>query len=168
MRPAAVGAIVVNACFIHGLDSSSRGSKGTYFRSHFPDMLVPDFDGPFAGRMVTLYQLLAGKSGLILVGSSFGGLMATVFAIENAAAVRRLILLAPALNFPEFTPYHGRKTVVPATIYLGRRDTVTPPGQVRPLAVETFASLLWHETDDDHLLRCTFPRIDWPGLLAPS
>lgn len=159
---------MVNACFIHGLDSSSRGSKGAYFRRHFPDMLMPDFDGPFAGRMAALCQLLAGRSDLILVGSSFGGLMATVFAIENAAAVRRLVLLAPALNFPEFTPYRGRKTAVPATIYLGSRDTVTPPEQVKPLADETFASLLWHETDDDHLLRRTFPRIDWPGLLAPG
>ena len=32
--------------FIHGLDSSSRGTKGTFFRGRYPEMLMEDFSGP--------------------------------------------------------------------------------------------------------------------------
>ena len=62
--------------FIHGLDSSSRGSKALWFKEHFPVMLVPDFTGSLEERMDTLIHKVAGSENLVLVGSSFGGLMA--------------------------------------------------------------------------------------------
>ena len=32
--------------FIHGLDSSSRGTKGSFFRERYPGMFMEDYSGP--------------------------------------------------------------------------------------------------------------------------
>ena len=153
--------------FLHGLESSSRGTKAEWFRQHFPDMVIPDFVGTLTERMTDLNDLLAGKDNLVLIGSSFGGLMATIFALENSERTNRVILLAPALNYPEFEKYRGRSTRVPARLYTGRLDTLCPPEKIIPLATEIFSNLTIHEADDDHLLRKTFPSIRWHELLSP-
>jgi len=152
--------------FLHGLESSSQGTKARWFRHHFPAMLIPDFVGTLEERMTDLNRQLAGRDNLILIGSSFGGLMATIYALENESRLRKIFLLAPALNFDEFAAYLGRTSRVPAYLYLGRKDTVCPPETVLPLALATLTNLTVHESDDDHLLRTTFPAIDWHGLLA--
>ncbi|MBT8490511.1 MAG: alpha/beta hydrolase, partial [Deltaproteobacteria bacterium] len=88
--------------FIHGLESSSQGTKGIYFRERYPDMIIEDYPGSFEERMLKLNKVLSDKKDLILVGSSYGGLMASVFTCTNEERVTRLILLAPALNLEEF------------------------------------------------------------------
>ena len=76
--------------FLHGLDSSSQGTKGKYFKEKFPGMLVPDFSGSLSIRMEKLYDILSGKTEITLIGSSYGGLMATIFTLENEAKVKNL------------------------------------------------------------------------------
>ena len=129
-------------------------------------MLVSDFTGNLQTRMAKLYDVLTDQSDIILVGSSFGGLMATIFAMENETAVKRMILLAPALNFSEFLPYQHRKVAVPVWIFQGIHDTVTPLPVVAAMAKDIFPALNFKKVDDDHLLGQTFHTIDWPGLLV--
>ena len=93
--------------------------------------------------------------------------MASVFAIEHPQTVKRLILLAPALNFPEFSGY-AATCPAPTLLYIGRRDTVCPPQEVLPPARRLFTDLTVHQTEDDHLLRQTFTAIDWSCLLSES
>lgn len=151
--------------FLHGLASSSRGTKATWFHSRCPQMLIPDFAGSLPERMDRLRSLLAAGKEYLLIGSSYGGLMAAVHAIEHPEQVSRVILLAPALNFPEFIPYQGRHTDVPALVYLGRRDAVTPPAVVQPLAEQTFTRLECRTMDDDHMLHRVFYEIPWDMLI---
>lgn len=151
---------------MHGLDSSSKGTKARYFQHHFPKMIIPDFTRDLDTRMQQLYAILAGKSDLVLIGSSFGGLMATIYAIENESKVEKLILLAPSLNFPEFTQYHDYQTSVPTTIYQGKHDDVTPLSEIEPAAQKMFNNLHFNIVDDDHLLRKTFNKIMWLDLLT--
>ena len=151
--------------FIHGLDSSSRGTKGTFFRGRYPEMLMEDFSGPLEARMSHLTESLAGKSNLILVGSSYGGLMAALFACRNQARVRRLILLAPALGHADFSPWYATPLEMPAVLYHGRRDTVVPPEQTRQIAERLFRNIESHLVDDDHDLHRIFPALDWDRLL---
>jgi predicted esterase YcpF (UPF0227 family) len=66
--------------FLHGLESSSRGAKAAFLRDLYPDMLIPDFKGSLTERMASLHAILAGQKNIIVIGSSFGGLMATIFA----------------------------------------------------------------------------------------
>lgn len=151
--------------FLHGLESSSQGSKSRWLRQHFPTVGTPDFIGSLNDRMEKLNGILAGKEDFLLIGSSFGGLMATIYAQENEGRVRKVILLAPALNFPDFSSYRGRQTSVPAKLYIGSQDTVCPADVVIPAAQHVFTHLSVHVSDDDHFLRDTFTAIDWAELI---
>lgn len=151
--------------FIHGLESSGQGTKGVFFRENFPDMIIDDFFGPFMERMNKLDQLLLKKTDLILVGSSYGGLMAAIYTLNNETKVRKLILLAPALNLEEFKPYLNKKSLVPVTIYHGRRDDVVPPETVHDSARKVFTDLRYYLVEDDHSLHDTFASMNWDGLL---
>lgn len=155
----------ITRVFIHGLDSSSRGTKGTFFRERYPRMLMSDFSGPLAERMARLEQSLAGKNSLILVGSSYGGLMAALYACNNEARIRRLILLAPALGHADFSPHYEKPLEMPVTLYHGRQDVVVPPGPTRRIAEQLFRNLENHLVDDDHNLHLVFPTLDWDMLL---
>jgi len=147
--------------FLHGLDSSSKGRKGRFFSAHFPDMLVPDFSGDLQSRMTQLNSILNKISNIIMIGSSYGGLMTTLFAMKNENRVKKIILLAPALNFPEFAQLADKKISVPTWIYQGSRDEVTPLTEVKSAAVKTFTKLQFQVSDDDHFLRRTFAEINW-------
>lgn len=151
--------------FIHGLESSNQGTKSIFFREKFPDMIIPTFTGDLQERMKKLKEILSGKSDTRLVGSSFGGLMASLFAMEHEHRVAKIILLAPAINLIEFAP--NRKQIsIPVRIYHGKDDQVIPLAEVEPVAKETFLNLSFHIVDDDHYLHKTFKTIDWDSLLA--
>ena len=152
--------------FIHGLESNNQGTKAVYFRKNFPDMLTPNFPGSLDERMADLRALLSGESDIILVGSSFGGLMASIFVMENEPRVKRLVLLAPAVNLMEFSPYRDRKIQVPVHVYHGRQDEVIPLEDVQGVARQVFSDLTFHAVDDDHYLHKTFEKIEWDRLLS--
>ncbi len=152
--------------FIHGLESNNQGTKAVYFRKNFPGMLTPNFPGSLDERMTKLRALLSEKSDILLVGSSFGGLMASIFAVENEPRVKRLVLLAPAINLMEFTPYRERKLQRPVHLYHGRQDEVIPLEGVQSVARQVFSDLSFHTVDDDHYLHKTFEKIEWDALLS--
>jgi pimeloyl-ACP methyl ester carboxylesterase len=152
--------------FIHGLESSGGGTKGAFFRKQYPDMIVEDYAGSFQKRMEKLGEILAGKNRLILVGSSFGGLMAAVYASLHEDRVHKLVLLAPALHLELFKPYRDRKLYIPVTIFHGMRDEVVPLDAVREIAGKFFALPEFNAVDDDHSLHGTFAVLDWDSLLA--
>lgn len=155
--------------FLHGLDSSSNGTKGRYFKNNFPYFIVPDFDGSLEMRLQKLERLCSVENGeeepVILVGSSFGGLMAARFAAKHPKRTARLILMAPALNFPGLE-IPAEKITVPTYLLIGSRDTVTPAKKVIPIARQTFAHLEINLVDEDHLLHQSFPTLDWKKLLS--
>jgi Predicted esterase len=161
------GAIMgLTRVFIHGLESSSQGAKGVFFRSKYPDMIIEDFIGTFQERMNKLNNLLINKTDLVLVGSSYGGLMATVYTFNNEEKIKKLILLAPALNIEEFTMvYCNKKPHIPVVIYHGKNDDVVPPFSVRDIAQAIFTNLHHTMVNDDHSLHRTFSLMDWDTLL---
>ena len=152
--------------FLHGLESSSKGAKAAFLRDVSPDLKIPDFNGSLAERMASLYDILAGQKNVILIGSSFGGLMATIFAMEYTDALARIVLLAPALNFPEFSRYPIHRIDIPTWMVIGRDDSVTPAEKVLPVARKIFTTLHYDEVKDDHMLARTFRKLDWKSLLS--
>ncbi|MEJ2726874.1 MAG: alpha/beta fold hydrolase [Deltaproteobacteria bacterium] len=152
--------------FIHGLESSNKGTKSVFFKEKFPDMIIPHFTGGLEERMEKLREILLGKSGLNLVGSSFGGLMATLFSVEQPERVKSMVLLAPAINLVKFAPQKTRKISLPVRLYHGKNDRVVPFSEVEPVAKALFADLTVNVVDDDHFLHRTFKSIDWDVLLA--
>ena len=151
--------------FIHGLESTAQGTKGQFFRQLFPQMIIEDYTGDFETRMSKLNSLLASSTDLILVGSSYGGLMAVQFAMGNEGRVKKMILLAPALNLPEFKPPGHTAIQIPVIIYHGTGDDVVNPHIVQKIAIKYFSNLEHNFVDDDHSLHKTFPLIDWKDIL---
>jgi pimeloyl-ACP methyl ester carboxylesterase len=152
--------------FLHGLESSNQGTKSVFFRERYPDMAIPHFTGPLNERMKSLNSVLFQKTGIILVGSSFGGLMAAIFAMENEERVERMILLAPAINLTEFADYRSKTLSVPVWIYHGTSDEVIPLKDVEKVAKGVFRHLSFNVVEDDHYLYKTFRTLDWDRLLS--
>lgn len=160
--------------YLHGLESDSNSGKARLFREWFPGMLTPDFRGSFEERMTQLEPILAGKDSWTIIGSSFGGLMGTVYTCEHPAQVRKLVLLAPALlrdpfgSFLDPSTGSGRRlqpVSVPTIIIHGTLDTVVPLEPVREVAQKFFTNLTYHIVDDDHRLQKTVTETDWKTIL---
>jgi pimeloyl-ACP methyl ester carboxylesterase len=151
--------------FVHGQESSSRGTKGRFFRDLVPEMIIPDFAGDVWTRMAQLNQILSGKSRITMIGSSLGGLMAALFAFQNQERLRTLILLAPALNVPEFDPYLSKRLTLPVTVFHGEHDELIPAEPIQVIAKKVFPNLSFTLLDDDHRLTRTFSTINWAQLL---
>ena len=152
--------------FLHGLESSNQGTKSIFFREKYPDMIIPNFAGELWQRMEKLKGVLSGKSEIAMVGSSFGGLMATLYALEAEEKVAKMILLAPAINLIPFSSHKDRAISVPVWIYHGRSDEVIPLSEVEAVAKKIFRELSFNVVDDDHFLHNTFKEIDWDNLLS--
>jgi len=129
-------------------------------------MILPNFPGSLEERMEALERVLQGRSNIILVGSSFGGLMGTLFALDNEERVRRLVLLAPALNLVEPETYEGRLISVPTWIYHGTGDEVIPIEVIKDIGAKLFKNLTFVELNDDHNLHSTFRDLPWEELLS--
>ncbi len=155
----------ISRVFIHGLDSSSQGTKGSYFKQRYPEMVIGDYSGTLNQRMNRLSEELKDKEHLIIVGSSFGGLMATIFACGNENRVRRLVLLAPALAHTDFSACCRAPLQIPVILYQGSEDTVVLPEPTREVATTIFRNLDYHLVQDDHSLLATFREIAWDNLL---
>lgn len=153
--------------FLHGLESSGKGTKGQYFSKHFPLMKCPDFVGSLEERLIQLELLCDNEKELVFVGSSFGGLMASCFAEKNKQKIKRLILMAPALNFAGYTPPETPLNI-PVLIIIGRHDDITPMDPVLGLVAKTFSSPTTWICDDDHMLHSSFGQLDWQKLLDPT
>ncbi len=152
--------------FIHGLESSNRGTKAVFFRERFPEMIIPTFVGTLPERLSALEESLRDKSDIRIVGSSFGGLMGTLFAMKNEERVKCLVLLAPAIHMIHMAPSKVRKIHIPVHLYHGTEDAVIPLDEVETAAGKYFQRLSFHKVQDDHFLHRTFKTIDWAGLLA--
>ena len=152
--------------FIHGLISSGQGFKANLLRSIFPDILTPDFPGDLDERMSKLEGILADGDHHILIGSSFGGLMAALYACAHPDSVQKIILLAPALSYYAFADAPPAPCAVPTIVYHGRQDTIVPLEPVQALAEQVFTNLQFNVVDDDHMLHDTVQQLDWRALVG--
>lgn len=152
--------------FIHGLESTGRGTKGTYFRERYPGMIIEDYTGSLGERMRQLQAVLQGKQNLVMVGSSYGGLMATLFALTNPGTVLKLILLAPALVMDDAAGNLAGSVDIPVVVYHGRQDEIVPLEPTRRIAETLFTNLTYVVLEDNHALEAQFKMLDWDHLLC--
>jgi hypothetical protein len=95
--------------YLHGFASGPRSSKAQFFRRKFAaagvPMEIPQLDeGRFEDLTISgqlgVIERAVGDRPAILMGSSLGGYLAALFAARHRAQVERLVLLAPAFQFP--------------------------------------------------------------------
>lgn len=152
--------------FIHGLAGSGQGFKATFLRRLYPELVAPDFPGDVRERMAQLEALTGTSAGWTIIGSSLGGLMATVFACTHPGQVDRLVLLAPALPFIDLDANPLPPTTIPVTVVHGLRDEVVPIEKTHEVAQQLFRDLTFIRVDATHDLNTVVPGLDWPALLG--
>jgi len=134
--------------FFHGLESGPHGAKYQSIKSKFP-VESPDFQGlDLVERLAKAEEATRDCKDAVLVGSSFGGLVAALTYDRFPERFRTYILLAPALHTDrsdgiEHVPKDG-------LIIHGIPDDVVPIGPVREFA--RFHKLKLIEVQDDHRL----------------
>jgi pimeloyl-ACP methyl ester carboxylesterase len=99
----------MRAIYLHGFASSPQSTKAQFFRQRLEErgaeVLIPRLDrGDFpaltiSGQLEVIAETVADRPA-ILFGSSLGGYLAALFAARHPALVERLVLLAPAFQFP--------------------------------------------------------------------
>jgi len=96
--------------YLHGFASSPKSSKASFFAAKLaahgiavesPDLNEPDFSTLTVTRMLgQVFDRIRAETGPVaLIGSSLGGFVALQAALRDPAAITRLVLLAPALEF---------------------------------------------------------------------
>ncbi len=154
--------------FIHGYESSGQGFKGQFLKKFFPEILTPDFKGNLEMRMKKLYKILDTNNSIwIIIGSSYGGLMGSIYACEYPEKVFKLILLAPFLTSNEmvFEVLEKNPIDIPVIAFHGKNDMVVNLQKAQVQAKNIFTNLTYNVVDDDHMLRKTMLDIDWKKLV---
>lgn len=94
--------------YLHGFASGPSSSKARYFRGYLesagmqieiPDLAAGDFEHLTLSGQLTVVERLAAGEAVSLAGSSMGGYLAALYAARHPE-VRRVVLLAPAFDFP--------------------------------------------------------------------
>ncbi len=152
--------------YLHGLESTSQSGKARQFAEKFPGMATPDFTGEFEERMQQLYPILGNEKDWTIIGSSYGGLMGTVFTCKHPTQVRKLILLAPALLRERFGSFLDIEPVsVPTVLIHGSEDDIVPLEPVREIAEKLFINLEYIVVEDGHRLHKAFEKLNWEEYL---
>lgn len=166
-----------NIIFIHGLESSGKGFKGNLFNKVLPECLTPDFEkyNPkistktlLKKRMTQLLLILKDKHPWTIIGSSFGGLMGTIYSCQYPERVSKLILLAPYLSTSELDLKKYSSVDVPVIIFHGKNDNVVSSKRSKACAEKLFRNLTYNIVDDDHYLHNIVMTINWQKLVRSA
>ena len=100
---------MIRIVYLHGFASSPQSTKAQFFKRKFDQLSVP-FEAPqldeanferltITGQLAVVERAVAGRPA-VLMGSSLGGYLAALYAARHPGDVERMVLLAPALEFP--------------------------------------------------------------------
>jgi pimeloyl-ACP methyl ester carboxylesterase len=144
--------------FCHGLESGPRGAKVRAMEAAGLHPISPDFQGmDLPARVARLEQVLTALPDAappVLVGSSFGGLVAVstgMRVVPRGFRIQKMILCAPALFDSALRP------TAPTVVLHGLRDDVVPIDLSRAFARQPGVDLI--ELDDDHRLSASMDRL---------
>src|SRR5207249_1417866 len=101
--------LLTTLVYLHGFASGPGSTKAQYFHARLaalglpleiPD-LAPDFTHLTVSGMLAIVEEILARGPAVLFGSSLGGYLAALAATRCPAAVRGLVLFAPAFGFVE-------------------------------------------------------------------
>jgi predicted esterase len=149
--------------FAHGLEGSPTGTKVTALREAGFDVTAPDFRGLDVAARVALLEEATRPGGMVLGGSSLGGLTATIVACRHPERFAGLLLCAPALNYlpAEFGPLAS--LLVPPSLRTivihGLKDDLVPVEVSREFRDRCGSHVVLREADDGHRLSASIALI---------
>ena len=139
------GELEMKLLFFHGLESGPHGSKFQTLSKHF-EIESPDFQNlALEERVAKAEALTEGEDDLVVVGSSFGGLVASILYDKHPERFRGYVLMAPALHHLEPKSMPERCAVIH-----GNADEIVPFEDVKRICAKFGAPFF--EVDDEHRL----------------
>ena len=148
--------------FAHGLEGSPEGTKVRYLKDAGLDLEAPDLQGLSLAERVERIESSSADGGILLAGSSYGGLAAAIVAARHPERFTGLCLLAPALllDEPPARPDALRAPPGLTTIVIhGREDDVCDLAGSRRYASRSGPHVELIEVDDGHRLVESLPVI---------
>jgi len=101
---------MMRVVYLHGFASSPQSSKAQFFLRRFTEagipVEIPQLDGgdfehlTITGQLAVIDRTVA-ETPSVLMGSSLGGYLAALYAVRHPDTVEKLILMAPAFQFPK-------------------------------------------------------------------
>ncbi len=135
--------------FFHGLESGPHGTKYNRLSEDY-EVVSPDFEGMMDiwERLEKAERITEGMTDLVVVGSSFGGLLAALLYSRHPDRFHGYVLMAPAL-YKEAAEQVERMPDNAIVIH-GVHDDVVPIDAVRDKCAQFGVEVT--EVDDDHPL----------------
>ncbi len=156
-----------NIIYLHGFASSPLSTKGRFFHSRFEmiggEVYQPDLeDGDFTALTVSkqlklIDDAVRERKPLLLMGSSLGGYLASLYAVRHPDLVPALVLLAPAFGFPRRWADQLGEDAMAAWKRTGSREVYHyGERRMRPITYSLFEDALQYEE---------FPEVTKPTLV---
>ena len=140
----------------HGLWGSPNGSKITAIRDSGIKAISPDFNEMELIDRVELIKKEMERGDIVLAGSSWGGLACALAAQDKPEKMKGLLLLAPALAFPEPPNEDPEKLLAPkdfpVTIIHSVTDDIVPIKSSKDYLRRSGDNVKLIEVEDSHVL----------------
>ncbi|MED6305761.1 MAG: alpha/beta hydrolase [Candidatus Thermoplasmatota archaeon] len=140
----------------HGLWGSPNGSKVTAIRESGIEVISPDFNEMELIDRVELLKETIEIGNVVLAGSSWGGLACALTAQEKPEKLKGLLLLAPALHYPEPPNDDPEKLKapdeLPVTIIHSITDDIVPISASKDYIKKSENNVRLIKVEDSHIL----------------
>ena len=140
----------------HGLWGSPNGSKVTAIRESGIEVISPDFNEMELVNRVELLEKTIEIGDVLLAGSSWGGLACALTAQKRPDKLKGLLLLAPALHYPEPPNDNPNNLIapdnIPITIIHSKTDDIVPISASEDYAKRSGNSVNLIVVEDSHVL----------------
>jgi pimeloyl-ACP methyl ester carboxylesterase len=140
----------------HGLWGSPNGSKITAIRESGIEVIAPDFNEMELIDRVELIEETIEAGDFVLAGSSWGGLACALAAQRKSDKLKGLLLLAPALHYPEPPNNNPEDLIapkeVPVTIIHSIEDDIVPISASKDYIERSGNNIKLIEVNDNHVL----------------
>ena len=140
----------------HGLWGSPNGSKITAIRDSGIEVISHDFNNMELIDRVKLLEKTMEVGNVVLAGSSWGGLASALAAQRKPDKLKGLLLLAPALHYPEPPNNNPEELVapnnIPVTIIHSIEDEIVPISASKDYIKRSGDNVKLIEVKDNHVL----------------
>ena len=140
----------------HGLWGSPNGSKITTIRESGIEAISPDFNEMELIDRVELIEKTIENGNFVLAGSSWGGLACALAAQRKPTKIKGLMLLAPALHYPEPPNDNPENLIapknIPVTIIHSTTDDIVPISASKDYLERSKENVKLIEVEDSHVL----------------
>jgi len=149
--------------FAHGLEGAPQGTKITALKEAGLEVIAPDGRGMVLSDRIAGLEAATRGGGVVLGGSSYGGLAAAWLAARFPDRFLGLLLCAPALHLYEDPVTDPEALCAPPGLHThilhGAGDEVVPIDASRRYLARSGSHVTLQTVDDGHRLTASIPAL---------